>query len=437
MNGAWAAGYRSPSLARAFRYTPEEGANALGSNRISLVGSMLSGLGLPTLLAGATDLPAPTEAFAELAFAHSLAILAGAIGMGHLILRHLCALPMARAGWLVLPSLALAFSLVGAIVVFTDSTTSTLAVGEVAACAALWYLAVIVLRRKRKPVRLGFIGERPVDAAVIAEAQEWIDASEIHLPRPINGIVVDGQFRLSEAQESMLNRAVVRDIPVYDLQQLRERLTGRVSIEASPHDAFGTVPVLRPYLRIKRFLDIAIALPALCLALPVMLVFGALIRLESPGPALFRQVRMGYRGRKFVCYKLRSMRSEQIGPAYTQDQDPRITRIGRVIRKWRIDELPQLLNVLRGDMSIIGPRPEAIQLARLYQRDIAYYGYRHTLRPGITGWAAVNQGNVALQQAARVKLEYDFFYVKHASLWLDLWILVLTVRTIVSGFGAK
>ena len=122
---------------------------------------------------------------------------------------------------------------------------------------------------------------------------------------------------------------------------------------------------------------------------------------------------------------------------YTVDHDPRITRIGRLIRKYRIDELPQIFNILRGEMSWIGPRPEAVDLAEWYERDIPFYAYRHAVRPGITGWAQTNQGNVAEIDAATAKLHYDFYYIKHFSPSLDLLIALKTIKTILTGFGSR
>jgi lipopolysaccharide/colanic/teichoic acid biosynthesis glycosyltransferase len=125
------------------------------------------------------------------------------------------------------------------------------------------------------------------------------------------------------------------------------------------------------------------------------------------------------------------------GSHFTEENDPRITRVGRFIRKYRIDELPQIWNIIRGDMSWIGPRPEAKELAEWYATEIPFYIYRHAVRPGISGWAQVNQGNVAKVDAATVKLQYDFFYIKNFSPWLDLLIFVRTLRTIATGFGSR
>jgi len=156
---------------------------------------------------------------------------------------------------------------------------------------------------------------------------------------------------------------------------------------------------------------------------------------------LFRQSRIGVGGKAFSIIKLRTMKHatavEDVQAAYTQEADPRITRIGRFLRRRRIDELPQVINILRGEMSWIGPRPEAIQLSQWYEREVSFYIYRHIVRPGISGWAQVNQGNVAAFHAAREKLEYDFFYIKHFSFWIDLIIFVKSVRTILTCSGAR
>ena len=160
---------------------------------------------------------------------------------------------------------------------------------------------------------------------------------------------------------------------------------------------------------------------------------------RAAAPVLFRQRRVGLHGRTFQIIKFRSMR-HQSTPAQTNldfRSGPRITRVGRFIRKFRLDEIPQLINVLLGDMSLVGPRPEQPALAQVLEQEIPYYGQRHSLRPGITGWAQVKCGYGATVQESRMKLEYDFFYIKHLSLMLDLVILFETGKVMLSGRGAK
>jgi lipopolysaccharide/colanic/teichoic acid biosynthesis glycosyltransferase len=174
-----------------------------------------------------------------------------------------------------------------------------------------------------------------------------------------------------------------------------------------------------------------------------MVLTGLAIRLDSPGPVLFQQERIGYRGKTFTMFKFRSMAHEERSSddprlwAVTQDEDRRVTRVGRFLRHYRIDELPQIINILRGEMSWIGPRPEAVPLSAWYEKELPFYRYRHIVRPGITGWAQVTQGHVAAVDDVLWKLHYDFYYIKNFSFWVDVLIVARTIRTILTGFGAR
>lgn len=300
-----------------------------------------------------------------------------------------------------------------------------------------WDFLLAILRGRFNLPRLALAGDIALDEEMLATRIEWVRLRQPRLLGNLNGIVFDSEREPTPAWERMFARATLRNIPVYDLNQLREMTTGRVRLRSRPELVFGQLHPSQPYLRIKRLTDTLAVIPAIALAMPVLLIVGLVIRLDSKGPAVFVQRRVGYQGRIFNCYKLRSMRTDRAGAAYTAECDPRITAIGRFIRKWRIDELPQLFNILKGEMSWIGPRPEAVSLARAYRRDIPYYAYRHAVRPGISGWAAVHQGNVALTDAVTRKLEYDFYYIKYFSIWLDFLIALMTIRTVVTGFGAR
>jgi sugar transferase (PEP-CTERM system associated) len=191
---------------------------------------------------------------------------------------------------------------------------------------------------------------------------------------------------------------------------------------------------------VKRALDVAVSLSLLVLTLPVMLVTALLIKFDSPGPILYRQQRLGLHGETFTLCKFRSMRidAEAGGdPRWAQHQDPRVTRVGRFIRPMRIDELPQLINVLLGQMSMIGPRPERPHFVEQLSRVIPLYRQRSYVKPGITGWAQVNYPYGASVEDAREKLAYDLYYVKNRSLMLDILILFATVRVILFREGAR
>ena len=189
----------------------------------------------------------------------------------------------------------------------------------------------------------------------------------------------------------------------------------------------------------KRIVDIGGSLVLLLVSLPAMALTALVIQIESPGPVIFRQERVGRGGRPFRVLKFRSMRldAEKDGIArWATASDSRITRVGRVIRKLRIDELPQLFNVLRGDMSLVGPRPERPTFVETLKADIRFYDVRHSVKPGLTGWAQIRYCYAASLEDSRRKLQFDLYYVKNHSLWLDLRILLETVRVVLRGEGA-
>ncbi len=190
---------------------------------------------------------------------------------------------------------------------------------------------------------------------------------------------------------------------------------------------------------INRGGDIGISLALLVFTLPLMVLVAVLVRLDSPGPALYRQERVGLGGRPFTLLKFRSMNcnAEARGPAWAQQRDPRVTRIGSFMRRTRIDELPQLINVLRGQMSFIGPRPERPHFVEQLAEAIPYYRERARVKPGLTGWAQVNYPYGASVEDARAKLSYDLYYVRYRSVVLDLSILFATVRVILFQEGAR
>lgn len=236
-------------------------------------------------------------------------------------------------------------------------------------------------------------------------------------------------------------QAALLGIPVFHITEIIETITGRVQIDHISENHFGSLLISGTYASIKRLVDTLIAIVMLVLLAPLLGIVAVIVRFDSPGPAIFRQQRVGFRGKVFEVFKFRTMTVQPVvderASAMTQQDDVRITRIGRFLRRSRIDELPQLVNVLRGDMSIIGPRPEALALSRWYLSEIPFYEYRHIVRPGITGWAQVNQGHVTNLTDVRDKLHYDFFYIKNFSYWIDMLILLQTVRTILTGYGSK
>ncbi|MDR5886712.1 sugar transferase [Vreelandella janggokensis] len=227
-------------------------------------------------------------------------------------------------------------------------------------------------------------------------------------------------------------------IPVYHHRQISETISGRVQIDHLSENEFGSLLLPLFYVGFKRVMDFLPAVILLPFLLPVLLAVALLIKRDSPGPVFFMQPRVGYRGRSFNMFMFRSMYHYMSGEDFTvSGNDPRITRLGRILRRYRLDELPQLFNVLRGEMSFIGPRPESESLSEWYEQDVPFFSYRHVVRPGISGWAQVEQGYAAEVEGMKRKLQYDFYYIKHCSLWLDVLIVLKTVRILCTGFGSR
>ena len=200
-----------------------------------------------------------------------------------------------------------------------------------------------------------------------------------------------------------------------------------------------SIPPQTIYLTIKRIIDIVMIIATLPVTIPVLLITALLIKLESKGPVFFWQERVGTFGKPFNMLKLRSMTtdSEKEGSQFASSTDKRVTKVGRVIRKMRIDEIPQLWNVLKGEMSIIGPRPEQVSFVNKFNKSIPNYSDRHVVAPGITGLAQTVQGYVDDENGTVVKLKYDLEYIKNMSFIMDMKIVYRTIYTIMTGFGAR
>lgn len=304
----------------------------------------------------------------------------------------------------------------------------------------------LMLDRKRKYV-MGVIPGGLADHLPNLREVEWCVLGDtgqhaLHL----DGVVADLRHNHDSAGENRITAFVLQGTPVYDIKQIIEQITGRVELTHLSENNLGSLNPNDFYLKVKQAADFMIALILLIILLPVMAVVAILVKMDSPGPALFRQRRTGYRAKPFVAYKFRTMRvAEQRGDdaeearlrAMTHVNDPRITRIGAFLRRSRLDELPQLINVIKFEMSLIGPRPEAVELTAWYEHEIAFYHYRHIIKPGLTGWAQINQGHVVSVDQVTEKLHLDFYYVKNFSFWLDILIALRTMNTMVTGRGAR
>jgi sugar transferase (PEP-CTERM system associated) len=235
----------------------------------------------------------------------------------------------------------------------------------------------------------------------------------------------------------------LRGMVIEEASTMFQKITGRVPVESiHPSSLIFTDGYQQSKLRriVSRFIDLCGAVIGLVLFGPLMLMIAAAVRLSSPGPALYRQERVGQNGKSFNVLKFRSMRIDaesSSGPVWATERDPRITPIGGLLRKLRLDELPQFINVLRGEMSFVGPRPERPHFVEQLKDEIPFYDLRHSVRPGITGWAQVSYSYGASVEDSRVKLEYDLFYIKNNSLSFDCLILFQTIKIMLFGRGAR
>lgn len=271
------------------------------------------------------------------------------------------------------------------------------------------------------------------------EFKALTDAVIPNISGSVNGVVADFHSDLLTPDwERFLARCALGRIPVYNVMQLNETMTGKVDVAHLAENDFGDLSPSNAQMAAKQLLDVLFLLFISPVLIPVMLFVAFWIMIDSPGGALFVQKRMGLNGKYFNVVKFRSMTVDHVGSHFTEpDESHRITKVGRIIRKYRLDELPQFWNVLKGEMSLIGPRPESAQLAEWYEKDVPFFAYRHVVRPGISGWAQVMHGYAAGVDEMKEKLAYDFYYIKHFSLWLDLLIWYKTIRTVVTGFGSR
>lgn len=318
---------------------------------------------------------------------------------------------------------------------------------------------VMVLGAGARAQRLRELGDKPETGfAVVAYiamsddpriVEEAIPRAAIHdLGRFVENLgVSEVVLALQERRNALplkdLLRIKTKGVHVNDFSSFIERETGRVDLDTiNPSwlifsDGFSSGRMFSS--AVKRIFDISASVLLLALTFPVIALFALFVKLDSKGPAFFRQTRIGLYGEPFTVIKLRSMRTdaEKDGAKWAEENDPRITRLGRFIRKVRIDELPQTWSVLAGQMSFVGPRPEVPSFVESLEEEIPFYGERHMVKPGITGWAQINFPYGASVEDSRCKLEYDLYYAKNYTPFLDFVILLQTLRVILWPEGAR
>lgn len=368
-----------------------------------------------------------------------------ALVTGYYGFRRVSHFPGVRASYHIVPMFAASYAAMLAGFFFFRLDYSRLHFIASFVLCVFWYYVVYFMLRRQQRMRMGVIPYGETAGVFAIPDVDWVRLVDSRVvPAGLDGIVADLRADIPDEWERFLTDRALEGTLVMHVKQIEESLTGRVAIEHLSENNLGSLIPGIIYSKVKRAMDLVGALVALPLLIPFLLLVALAIKLDSRGPVLFLQERMGHRGERFWMFKFRTMthrRPEEEADArlaaITRDEDKRVTRLGKFLRHYRIDELPQIINVIRGEMSWIGPRPEAVALSLWYEAELPFYRYRHIVRPGITGWAQVRQGHVAEVDEVLGKLHYDFYYIRNFSFWLDVLIVASTLKIMASGFGAR
>ncbi len=378
--------------------------------RFQLFWGILFSVVLPTIIRLRDYLPGITVASVN----NTMIGASLAIVVGYFIMRQFSAYTGFQAGDTILMAFVIPFLLVIAafFLLRLDYSRYLFAISFI--LAMVWFLGLNYLISRSTKLVMHVVPGGNVDTLQRIASVNWIGMPAP--PAEVNGmsaVVVDLRFDHSSDWERFIADCTLAGVPVFHTKQLAESLTGKVDIEHLSENTFGSLLPNMLYIKLKSLADILLAIAALPLLALVVLVVGPLIVWKSGWPLFFKQKRVGHGGRIFSVYKFRTMVNSSAiqgrDAAITTSGDSRITPVGKFLRKYRIDELPQIFNILRGQMSWIGPRPEALSLSNSYEQLLPFYRYRHVVKPGITGWAQVNQGHVTNPEQVLEKLHFDFF----------------------------
>lgn len=293
---------------------------------------------------------------------------------------------------------------------------------------------------------LGFVDDDPAKQGTTVEGWRVLGGRRA-LPdlirrHQVDAVVAAITWDLDAELVRILMDALEQGVEVIPMPVLYEQLTGRVPVEHVGDNWYVALPIQHPLMRplnraLKRAFDVVAATLGLLVLAPFVPLIALAIYLDSPGPIFYAQERVGRGGRIFKIYKFRTMvpDAERGQAVWAQEDDPRVTRVGRILRKAHVDEFPQFLNILKGEMSAVGPRPERPEFVEELAREIPFYRVRHAVKPGMAGWALVRYGYAASKEDALLRLQYDLYYIKHWSLGLDLVILLKTVLDAITLRG--
>lgn len=301
-------------------------------------------------------------------------------------------------------------------------------------------ISIFSLQHRMLPRVLGLLTDDLLPQFIEHRRIDWV----LVKPDLFDYLMLDGLVTtLTESRDAsktiFLSELANSGIPLLDKDSLLEALTGKLALEGLSHITLDKMRPKNNIIFLKRAIDLVIIVLLTPFFLILALAIGLFIKIDSKGPIFFRQERVGYHGQSFLLIKFRSMYigSEDNGQTFARKDDARVTRVGRLLRRSRLDEMPQIWNVLKGEMSIVGPRPEQKYFVDKFSLSVPFYGFRHMVRPGITGWAQIMYGYTADEYETKQKVAYDLFYLKNMSLWLDVVILAKTIQIIILGSGSR
>lgn len=348
----------------------------------------------------------------------------------------------------VLPTLLSVGLIVGLIILIFRLPYSVYYLSASTILGLLFCLISQVYLRAVTQVTIGYVPIGRCQNLIDIADVHWVELTlcfepAIHVRLPFHAVVADlADKGLTADWEHLLAETALQGTPVYNVLQVRESLTGRLPIKHLYENNLGSLLPSQSYFLVKRVMDTLVILLTSPIVIPIALLIALILKWQnrqSGDSVLFTQRRIGQGGKLFTMYKFRSMvgSAESSGTQMATTGDMRVTKFGSFIRQTRLDELPQFINVLKGEMSLIGPRPEQLSFVEQFNETIPFYRYRHIVKPGISGWAQVMHGYASDEDETKVKLEHDFFYIKNFSLTLDLLIVIKTIQTMVTGFGAR
>ncbi|MCF4098419.1 sugar transferase [Maritalea mediterranea] len=352
-------------------------------------------------------------------------------------------IPGSAPQFLAIPILAFYFLVLSTTLYFLRIDYSRVVLGAAFVGLVIWYIIGTILLRRYEIGRIGLVP--PITKSKLEQLPRinWEDLTNPNQSHEVlDALVVSNEAEIPPDWQRFVTRARLDNLPVYTVDAIKEAVTGKVDLDKVTANDRSLLIWGRGYLFIRKYLDWIIALFALPFFIPILAILAIWIKLDDGGPVFYIQERTGFKGKPFRMYKIRTMSHKSSGStsledAKTKEDDKRITRAGQFIRKSRLDELPQIFNILLGQMAWIGPRPNAVKLSEWYRSEFSQYDLRYLVPPGITGWAQVNHGHVATIDGEREKVAYDLFYAKNVSLSLDILIALRTIKVMVTGSGAK